>query len=130
MPQVGPQVLARNYVVKLTLKNGESAESMEILTASPRVSFSALLGKSPLTAVNLSGGLQEIEGGRLVFEFTVSGRLPEIAEAVGVNGARSIEYRDESTMGAVHIKLGADHTLFKSGSRAYILNVTAADADK
>lgn len=137
-PGAAPTVLSRNYSLKLTLKNGDTAETVEILTASPRISFSAALGKTPAMMVNLSGNLQELEGGRLVFDFSVGGRVPEIVESAvttttgggGPNVARNIQYSDETSLGAVHIKPGADHTLFASGARAYILRITPIENDK
>jgi len=132
----GPTVLSRNYSVKLTLKNGDAAETVEVLTASPRISFSAALGKMPMMMVNLSGNLQEVEGGRLVFDFSVGGRVPEIVESAapstggGPNVARNIQYLDETSVGAIHVKPGVDHTLFASGARAYILRITPVESDK
>ncbi|MFN0127291.1 MAG: hypothetical protein ACKV19_11465 [Verrucomicrobiales bacterium] len=132
-PGAGVAVLSRNYSVKLTLKNGDTAETVEVLTASPRISFTAMLGKPPAMMLNLTGNLQEVEGGGLVMDYSVGGRVPEIVEsAVTITGgspsvARNFQYSDETSAGAIHVTPGADHTVFASGARAYILTITPVE---
>ena len=117
--------------MKLQVRNGESTETVEVLTASPSLSFNGVLGKSPSTMVTFSGTLQEAEEGTLILQYSVGGRVPEVIESVAPSApvtatAARIEYKDETSMGAIHVTAGSEQTLLKSGQRAYSILIVPA----
>lgn len=124
-------ILSQNYLVKLGVKNGEATEAVEVLTASPALSFNGVLGKSPSTMVTFSGTLQETEEGSLVLQYSVGGRVPEVIESAavatpGAAAATRLEYKDETSTGAIHVTSGSEQTLLKSGQRSYSILIVPA----
>jgi hypothetical protein len=126
-------ILSQNYQVKLAIKSGDDAETVEVLTASPTVSFNCVLGKSPSTLITFSGTLQEGENGSLVLQYSVGGRVPVVIEspappagAGGVVRGNQIEYKDETSTGAIHVTTGSEQTLLKSGGRSYHILIVPA----
>lgn len=127
-------VLSRNFLVTLVVKNGETSESVEVLTASPTLSFNSVLGKSPSIVVTFSGTLQESEDGSLVLQYGVGGRIPEVVESAAPFRpgsdtpavATRIEYKDETSSGAIHVAPGTEQMLLKSGQRAYSIRIVPA----
>jgi hypothetical protein len=122
-------ILRQNYLVKLVVKNGEAEESVEVLTASPILSFNCVLGKSPFTLVTFTGTLQESEDGSLVLQYSVGGRVPQVTESAGTQPGQAvrIEYNDETSSGAIHVTPGTPQTLLKSGARRYSLVIAPAE---
>jgi hypothetical protein len=126
-------ILSQNYLVKLEVKNGDETQTVEVLTASPTLSFNCVLGKQPSTLVTFSGTLQEGENGSLVLQYSVGGRVPEVIESSAspagggaVAVASRIEYNDETSTGAIRVTTGAEQTLLKSGGRRYSILITPA----
>ena len=130
-----PEVLQKNYLIKLAVAQGEEVTDFTLLTASPTISFNGTGsgGEIPI-GVTFSGSLTEAEGGKLILICSVGGRIPLISEApalsVQPNGrplARNVGYRDETSTGAIHVTPGKSQTLIKSGARSYSVTIAPAE---
>ncbi len=130
-----PEVLQKNYLIRLALAQGEEITEFTLLTASPSIFFNGTGGGGEIpVVVTFSGSLTEAEGGKVILVYSDGGRIPLISEApalsVQPNGrplARNVEYRDETSTGAIHLTPGKSQTLIKSGGRSYSVTITPAD---
>ena len=115
-------LLQRNYLIFITVKEGEKSTDFSLLTASSSIKLSAAGGGDNQTVVTLTGTLSELEGGKLTLRYSIGARIPVFSE--GVNGNRNIEYTDQTGAGALHVTPGKAQSVMKSGDRSYSVTVT------
>lgn len=126
--QQAPELLRRNYQIAIIVKQGGNTGECSLLTASPTISLSAFNGQSNKMIVTLSGTLKEPEGGGLTLGYSIGARIPIVYD--DGQPARRVEYTDENATGAIHVTLGKEQTLLKSGDRTYSVTITAVEEEK
>jgi len=111
--------LSANYRVLFSGKSGEKAiGELSLLTASPLVRISGPLDASAITTnFDVSGTIEEREGGLIAFEYSIRFEVP-------VSNGNNTQYYNHSCTGSLLMKQGKAYDILKTGGITHSVMIT------
>lgn len=124
--------LSSNYRIVFTGKSGDKAlGELSLLTASPVVAISGPLDASPMpTSFEVSGTIEEREGGLIVFEYRIGFQVP-VTTTIATNQSNvpgtsysSVQYYNHTCSGSLVMKPGKAYDVLKAGGNTHSVMIT------
>ncbi|HSJ03880.1 MAG TPA: hypothetical protein VK956_15565 [Verrucomicrobium sp.] len=138
--------LVKTYRVSLTITGlGEKPQECSLLTSTKQVKSNLYVGGTGAGVatrlpdasnvgyrLSLSGFLEEVEGGKVRFQFSIGTSIPVPttirSEDKGAT-MTSISYTEESSNSSLLFTLGKSYEVLKVGERTYSLKIVAEEDD-
>lgn len=131
------KLLSTNYRILFAGRSGDkSLGELSSLTCAPDVSLLGPLDASAMPAsLGVSGRIEERDGGTIIFEYSISFRVPVPAppvtggtQQVG-NLVSNMTYQDHATSGCLLMKPGQAYEILRAGGTVHTVTI-APERDK
>lgn len=121
--------LSSNYRVSFTGKTGDKVlGELSTLTCSPRIAVAGPLDASEVpTSFEVSGTIEEREGGQIVFDYQIMFSVPVPSQTMSAKDKpvmTTYNYQRHTCTGSLLMKAGKSYDILKAGGATHSVTIT------